>query len=133
MVIVDELSFKFVEKEDFRNFMKVVQPHFKIPSCTTVTRKSNIFSANMEMRSLEDICEITGYTKGTMPFKYLGVPISSKTLIATDCEMLVDKLVHTYWSSIFLLPKKVLKSITTICRNFLWSGQENTSMSPLIA
>ncbi|KAH0713710.1 hypothetical protein KY289_009669 [Solanum tuberosum] len=38
MVIVDELPFKFVEKEGFRNFMKVAQPHFKIPSRTTVTR-----------------------------------------------------------------------------------------------
>ncbi|XP_049378174.1 zinc finger BED domain-containing protein RICESLEEPER 2-like [Solanum stenotomum] len=38
MVIVDELPFKFVEKEGFRNFMKVTQPHFKIPSRTTVTR-----------------------------------------------------------------------------------------------
>ncbi|KAH0648267.1 hypothetical protein KY285_033515 [Solanum tuberosum] len=38
MVIVDELPFKFVEKEGFRNFMKVTQRHFKIPSRTTVTR-----------------------------------------------------------------------------------------------
>ena len=38
MVIVDELPFKFVEKEGFRNFMKVAQSHFKIPSSTTVTR-----------------------------------------------------------------------------------------------
>ncbi|XP_015081266.1 zinc finger BED domain-containing protein DAYSLEEPER-like [Solanum pennellii] len=38
MVIVDELPFKFVEKEGFRNFMKVAQHHFKIPSRTTVTR-----------------------------------------------------------------------------------------------
>ncbi|KAM3305828.1 zinc finger BED domain-containing protein RICESLEEPER 2-like [Capsicum chacoense] len=37
MVIVDELPFRFVEKEGFRNFMKVVQPHFKIPSHYTVT------------------------------------------------------------------------------------------------
>ncbi|KAG5600857.1 hypothetical protein H5410_032227 [Solanum commersonii] len=39
MVIVDELPFKFVEKEGFRNLMKVAQPHFKILSRTTVTQK----------------------------------------------------------------------------------------------
>ncbi|KAF3619557.1 hypothetical protein FXO38_32863 [Capsicum annuum] len=38
MVIMDELFFRFVEKGGFRNFMKVVQPHFKIPSRNTVTR-----------------------------------------------------------------------------------------------
>lgn len=41
--------------------------------------------------------------------------------------------IHTYWLSIFLLPKKVLKNTTIICRNFLWSGQGNTLKSPLIA
>lgn len=29
--------------------------------------------------------------------------------------------------------KNVLKNITAICRSFLWSGQENTLKSPLIA
>ncbi|KAM3338049.1 zinc finger BED domain-containing protein RICESLEEPER 2-like [Capsicum galapagoense] len=38
MVIVDELPFRFVEKEGFRNFMKVAQPYFKILSRNTVTR-----------------------------------------------------------------------------------------------
>ncbi|XP_019232412.1 PREDICTED: zinc finger BED domain-containing protein RICESLEEPER 2-like, partial [Nicotiana attenuata] len=38
MVIVDELPFSFVEKEGFRDFMKVAQPYFRIPSRSTVTR-----------------------------------------------------------------------------------------------
>ena len=38
MVIVDELSFKFVEGEGFKNFMFVVYPRFKIPSRWTVSR-----------------------------------------------------------------------------------------------
>lgn len=127
---------------------------------TTNAGKSNIFNVNMEKESLEDICELTGYAEETVSFKYLGVPISSKRLSIVDCEILVDKLIsrikrwgtrnlsyvgraqlvnsvllhiHVYWSSIFLLPKKVLKSITAACRNFLWSGQVHTTKSPLIA
>ncbi|KAH0766223.1 hypothetical protein KY290_002212 [Solanum tuberosum] len=38
MVIIDELPFRFVEKEGFKQFMKVAQPCFHIPSRTTVTR-----------------------------------------------------------------------------------------------
>ena len=38
MVIIDELPFRFVEKEGFKQFMKVAQPCFHIPSHTTVTR-----------------------------------------------------------------------------------------------
>ncbi|KAG5591485.1 hypothetical protein H5410_041999 [Solanum commersonii] len=98
-------------------------------------------------------------TKGILEYFQNGEMLRWK-LTAVDCEMLVDKLVskiqiwgtrnlsyagitqllnsvllhiHTYWSSIFLLPKKVLRNTTTICRNFLWSGQGNTLKSPLIA
>ncbi|KAM3288286.1 hypothetical protein P3S67_021716 [Capsicum chacoense] len=38
MIILDELPFRFVEKEGFKQFMKVVQPLFRISSRTTVTR-----------------------------------------------------------------------------------------------
>lgn len=38
MVILDELPFRFVEKDGFKQFMEVAQPCFRIPSCTTVTR-----------------------------------------------------------------------------------------------
>uniref|UniRef100_A0A3Q7IHG7 Uncharacterized protein n=1 Tax=Solanum lycopersicum TaxID=4081 RepID=A0A3Q7IHG7_SOLLC len=32
MIIVDELPFSFVEKEGFKNFMRVTMPQFHIPS-----------------------------------------------------------------------------------------------------
>lgn len=38
MLIVDELPFSFVEREGFREFMKVVNPHFLIPSRSTSTK-----------------------------------------------------------------------------------------------
>ncbi|XP_070028800.1 uncharacterized protein [Nicotiana sylvestris] len=113
--------------------------------------KSYIFSANMEQQCLVDLCDITGYQKGSLPFKYLGIPMSTEKLIGIECEILVDKMttkiktwgsmhlsyagrvqlinsvlihVHTYWASIFLLPKAVMKQITIICRNFLWEGKK---------
>ena len=38
MIIVDKLPFSFVEKEGFKNFMRVTMPQFHIPSRRTVTR-----------------------------------------------------------------------------------------------
>ena len=38
MIIIDELPFKFVENEGFRDFMQTTQPNFKIPSRFTVSR-----------------------------------------------------------------------------------------------
>ncbi|XP_059285750.1 uncharacterized protein LOC132039236 [Lycium ferocissimum] len=126
----------------------------------TSAPKSSIFSANMTTQEVTDLCEMTGYSKGTLPFKYLGVPISPKKISKMDCEVLIDKLttrirswgsrhlsyagramlinsvllhVHSYWASMFLLPKPALKGIITICRNFLWDGKANTAKTPLIA
>ncbi|MFS7973392.1 putative Zinc finger BED domain-containing protein [Helianthus anomalus] len=38
LLIVDELPCSFVEREGFREFCKVVNPHFIVPSRATVTR-----------------------------------------------------------------------------------------------
>lgn len=116
-------------------------------------------SANMPKQELEDVCEAKGYQKGTLPFRFLGVPISAKKLSSLDCEVLVDKMtarirtwslrnmsyagrvqlinvvllhIHTYWSSIFILPKAVMKKLIAIWRNYLWDGKEQTNKAPLI-
>ena len=31
---------------------------------------------------------------------------------------------HAYWSSIFILPKRVLRDIDDMIRRFVWSGTE---------
>ncbi|XP_060190365.1 uncharacterized protein LOC132619488 [Lycium barbarum] len=58
---------------------------------TTNNAKSNIFSANMPTQMVEDLCELTEYLKGKLPFRYLGIPILSKRLAAIECETLVIK------------------------------------------
>ncbi|XP_060210422.1 uncharacterized protein LOC132637332 [Lycium barbarum] len=61
---------------------------------------------------------------GTRHLSYAG-----KVLLVNSVLMHV----HSYWYSIFLLPKQVLKGITALCRNFLWDGKAVTSKSPLVA
>ena len=38
MIVIDELPFKFVEGEGFKNFVSAVCPKFSIPSRWTVSR-----------------------------------------------------------------------------------------------
>lgn len=93
-----------------------------------------------------------GFSKGEMPFRYLGVPLSCKKLTVTQCKPLVEKMVarikcwssryfsyggrlqlikcvlfsiQTYLDQIFLLPKKVIKMIEQTCRSFLWTGEHH--------
>nr|XP_009800585.1 PREDICTED: uncharacterized protein LOC104246441 [Nicotiana sylvestris] len=41
--------------------------------------------------------------------------------------------IQTYWAKIFLLPKKIMKMIETICRTFLCTGSTDYSRKALIA
>ena len=50
MIIVDELPFSFVEKEGFKNFMRVTMPQFHIPSRRTIMR--DCYELYLEERKL---------------------------------------------------------------------------------
>ena len=50
MIIKDELPFKFVEHESFRNFCSVMQPNFKKVSRNTVARECVTLYSNEKMK-----------------------------------------------------------------------------------
>ena len=50
MIVIDELSFKFVEHQGFQEFMEIVEPWFPIPHCTTIARACmKIYSSHMDI------------------------------------------------------------------------------------
>ncbi|KAL0285311.1 UNVERIFIED_CONTAM: hypothetical protein Sradi_7176200 [Sesamum radiatum] len=90
-----------------------------------------------------------GFQEGTLPITYLGVPLVASRLSIADCQPLLHKLdsrlaswgqhnlslagrmqliksvlssLHTYWASVFILPKAVIKVIEQRIRTFLWKG-----------
>ena len=75
------------------------------------------------------ILDHVSLTKGKLPFRYLGVPLNSKSLTATDCEKLVDKMTSKIrgWQGKSLsyvarlqLVNSVLMSIIIIGAKFLY-------------
>ncbi|XP_074298052.1 uncharacterized protein LOC141628859 [Silene latifolia] len=42
----------------------------------------------------DDILQISGFHEGHMPFKYLGVPITCGRMTKSECNVLVEKLIH---------------------------------------
>ncbi|XP_074305894.1 uncharacterized protein LOC141641116 [Silene latifolia] len=107
-----------------------------------------------------DITHISGFQEGSLPFRYLGVPVQPGRLTMSDCNILIEKIVHkirgigarkmsyadrlvlinsvlntlhSYWSSIFLIPKGVVQRIEAIYCNFLWSSDEVYHRTPLVA
>lgn len=52
--------------------------------------KSEVFSAGVRQTVLDDIRQITGFTLGKLPVRYLGVPLVTKRLSLRDCSPLID-------------------------------------------
>lgn len=55
--------------------------------------KSEVFLIGMNAEQKARIAALSGFRTGTLPFKYLGVPITSKKLKKKlDCDMPVEKM-----------------------------------------
>ena len=144
-------------KVDYRSVLTLVNciDSFSQASCLAAnSAKSAIYIAGVSPHMGMELTSITQFPLGKLPFRYLGVPLSSKHLFATDCDALVDKMtsrikswsekslsyiarlqlvnsvlmnISSYWCQIFILPKKVINMINSICRSFLGFGVSDSS------
>ena len=95
-------------------------------------QKSAVFLAGVNDNVKSTILNMTGFSMGNFPVKYLGVPLISTKLSHSDCLPLMDKMmariqswtsrslslagrlqlissvlysIQTYWCSMFIIPK----------------------------
>ncbi|XP_059310292.1 uncharacterized protein LOC132061506 [Lycium ferocissimum] len=122
--------------------------------------KSSIYMSGVAPSLKQEILQVLWYKEGELPFKYLGVPLSSKKLTIAQCFPLVEKIterigcwsakllsyagrthliksvifgIQTYWAQIFVLPKRILKLIDSVCRTYLWTGSVSNSRKALVS
>ncbi|XP_074314186.1 uncharacterized protein LOC141649393 [Silene latifolia] len=122
--------------------------------------KSNVYFNGVNNDLRKEIAQVSGCIEGKLPFKYLGVPIKPSKLSIKSCQPLIDKVLegirmlgtkklsyagrlvlikavyktlHSYWASLFIIPKAILVRIEAICRNFLWNGGTEYIRSPTVA
>jgi len=90
--------------------------------------KSSIYLGGVSMSVQDSIVTKFNFIKGELPFRYLGIPLSSKKLSVIQCQPLVKKIICRIekWSSKLLsyigrlqLIKSVLFGVQA-CRVFLW-------------
>ncbi|XP_020258784.1 uncharacterized protein LOC109835211 [Asparagus officinalis] len=96
------------------------------------------------------LSSIVGISIGTLPMKYLGLPLSAKYPKTKDFLPLIDKVRHkiegwmshslsfagrleliksvlfstsAYWYFVYKFPHSIIQNLESIFANFLWSGQ----------
>ena len=114
--------------------------------------KSSIFIAGSNPLYKEAVVSLFGYLLGSLPVRYLGIPLLSSKLTAADCMELVDRItarirswttkflsyagrlqliqsvlfgIHSFWASLLLLPKSIILRIERIIRAYLWRGNDD--------
>ncbi|RZB60490.1 LINE-1 retrotransposable element ORF2 protein [Glycine soja] len=135
--------------------------HFcRVSGLSINSNKSAIYSTGIRPHELSHIQQLTGFSLGDFPFRYLGVPLLSSRLNVCHYAPLLSKItsliqgwskkslsyagklelikaviqgIVNFWMEIFPLPQSVLDRINASFRNFLWGKADIGKHKPLVA
>jgi hypothetical protein len=106
----------------------------------------------VSLEDKQDILDFLQMPTGSLPVRYLGVPLITKRLSSSDCETLVSRItdridswtvrslsfagrlqllssvlisLQVFWAKVFILPKKIIRLIEQKLNRFLWSGKDS--------
>lgn len=151
----DDILVFFDGKESSLLAILEVLSHFKQVSGLGINMSKSCLYLDGNNRGLiSDLSSRHNLTHGSLPFRYLGVPLIPSKLSASDYQPLIDKVkgrisawmnrhlsfagrlqllqsvinsTINFWASIFLLPNKCLADLEQICSAFLWNGAASTA------
>ncbi|KAL9232391.1 hypothetical protein vseg_007506 [Gypsophila vaccaria] len=156
----DVLLFSKGEANSMMLLLKAYSTFSKASGLKICASKSSAYFRGIQEDLKLDILRISGFSEGQIPFKHLGMPIETTRLKKQDCECLVEKIcarihtygarkfsyagrlvivkavltsLHSYWASMFVLPKGIIANIEAVCRNFLWDNNTKFRRVPLVA
>jgi hypothetical protein len=122
--------------------------------------KSSFFCSGVSDRLKASLLQDLQMREEKLHVRYLGVPLISSKLSAGNCRVLVEKIascinswsskklsfagrlqllssilysIQVYWSSIFILPKSILKDISQKFSHFLWNGSDSNTAKAKIS
>ena len=127
---------------------------------TASIQKTSFVSSGLSQDQIDLIGATTCLTHGSLPVRYLGIPLCSQKLSLHNCAPLLqhikDKVnswstrslsfagrllllntviagVTNFWSSTFVLPKACISKINSLCGAFLWHGSAEGSHSARVS
>ena len=141
----DLLIFSKGKLDSIIGIQRVMELFYTYSGLQLNSSKCELFSAGVNGARLLEIQQATGFKLGTLPVRYLGVPLVTRRLTDKDCSPLVDRItarithwsakflsyagrfqliqtvlysVYNYWCRHFLLPQSVLKRVNKLCSQF---------------
>jgi hypothetical protein len=122
--------------------------------------KSSLYLSGIDEATKTSIYNQMGIQMGTLPVRYLGVPLISTRLTHADCLPLIDRIIsriklwtsssltyagrlqliksvlfsiQVYWSSMFIFPRATIQKLESILSAFLWKGSSMSHAGAKVA
>ncbi|XP_019227287.1 PREDICTED: uncharacterized protein LOC109208612 [Nicotiana attenuata] len=132
------------DKISIQLMMKAFEHFSAVSGLKAYMEKSSLYITGVDQQLQNQIYDEMHFAVGEIPFKYLGVPLSSKKITVQQCMPLVERMIarircwttkflsysgrvqliksvlfeiQTYWSQNFLIPKKNKATISKL----LWA------------
>ncbi|GJW73852.1 putative reverse transcriptase domain, reverse transcriptase zinc-binding domain protein [Tanacetum coccineum] len=139
------------ELESAKLILDALDEFQKSSGLTPSIPKSTAYFCNVCNHVKQDILSIMPFAEGTLPVKYLGVPLISSRLFNRDCKILVERVTNriedwknkslsfagrlqlcksvlssmqVYWASVLVIPKGIILDIHQKIRGFHWCNGE---------
>ncbi|KAK1441119.1 hypothetical protein QVD17_06957 [Tagetes erecta] len=119
-----------------------------MPGLSPSNQKSTIFFCNVVVQVKNSILNIMPFVEGKLSVRYLGVPLVASRVRTVDCRVLIERIenrigdwknkllsfagrcqlinsvvssLHVFWSSVFILPIRIMHDSEAKMRDFLWA------------
>ncbi|KAL9689460.1 hypothetical protein QQ045_009846 [Rhodiola kirilowii] len=145
----DVIIFSKPNLESLAKMKDALRTFYKWSGLKVSEEKSYLYFGGCTEAEETRLAGAVGVQQGQLPFMYLGVPLDGSILKSAALNSVIGKItnkikswsakflsyagrlvlvkhvlsaISSYWMRVIIFPKGVLKKITTICRNYLWSG-----------
>ena len=149
----DVLLFSHGDIQSIKHIMNSVDVFSQVSGLSASFNKSSVFFSNCKQEVVDWFHLHYSMPRGSLPVKFLGVPLISTKLCINDCIPLIDKMtnrlyswtvlllsfagrvqliravlmaIQSFWTNHFLLPAAVHKAIQRLLTRFLWKGDPNS-------
>ncbi|CAA7037985.1 unnamed protein product [Microthlaspi erraticum] len=156
----DLLIFTDGSLSSVQNILQILEEFERLSGLAVSLQKTSFFSSGLSESEIQVISSTTGLTHGSLPIRYLGIPLSSKKLSLLNCAPLLQHIkgkinswsarsfsfagrllmlktviagITNFWCSTFVIPKACVKKINSLCSAYLWQGTTEGHHSARVA
>lgn len=148
----DLMIFLMGDSNSLNTILSIFDEFYIMSALCLNPEKTKIYCVGMEQEQIQIMLYMSGFKRGSLPVRYLGVPLFPSRLRDKEWKPLIDNITGrieswmtkklsyvgrlqlvqsviysllNFWCSAFILPKKVITVVEKRCKSFLSKSKAN--------